>query len=208
MATANQRLLQDRAAAQAAFDERARIFEERLSDQDFLGNRGLGNEVGIHVFCYDPAFELQARKLFARLERSAEQGQLPCRIIKRNLYDILIEICEQKRILDAIPKQEAKRGADAQVKQLQKVVTPELFAQALDHGDQQPGDVLLITGVGEVYPVLRAHVLLDNLQHLFSDIPVVLAYPGNYDGQSFSLFSGVKSSGLADGNYYRAFDLV
>lgn len=194
--------------AQADFDASARVLEERLSDADFLANRGLGNEVGFHVFCYDPAFELQARKLFKRLESMAEQGKLPCRIIHRNLYDIFIEICNNKRILAAIPKQEEKRGSESQVRQLQRVATPELFAQALDYEDHQSGDVLLISGVGEVYPFLRAHVLLDNIQHLFSDIPVVLAYPGKYDGQSFSLFSGVASRGLNDGNYYRAFNFV
>lgn len=25
----------------------------RISDPDFLANKGLSNEVGIHVFCYD-----------------------------------------------------------------------------------------------------------------------------------------------------------
>lgn len=194
--------------AQEVFDESARILEERLGNADFLANKGLGNEVGFHVFCYDPAFELQARKLFARLQSSAEQGKLPCRIIHRNLYDVFIEICANKRILAAIPKQEEKRGSESQVRQLQRVATPELFAEMLDYEGHQPGDVLLISGVGQVYPFLRAHVLLDNIQHLFSDIPVILAYPGKYDGQSFSLFSGVKSRGLSDGNYYRAFHFV
>ena len=31
---------------------------ERISDPNFLENKGLSNEVGIHVFCYDPADEL------------------------------------------------------------------------------------------------------------------------------------------------------
>lgn len=197
-----------REEAQAAFDERARILEERLADADFLANRGLGNEVGIHVLCYDPALELQARKMIARLQQKSQQGELPCNLVVRNLYDILIGICEQKRILAAIPKQEEKRGSEALIEQLQKVTTPELFAQALDYEDHQSGDVLLITGVGEIYPLLRAHALLSNIPHLLSDIPVILAYPGVYDGKSFALFRGIRSAGISDGNYYRAFDLV
>ena len=31
---------------------------ERISDPNFLENKGLSNEVGIHVFCYDHADEL------------------------------------------------------------------------------------------------------------------------------------------------------
>ena len=28
--------------------------KKRFSDDIFLSNKGLSNEVGIHVFCYDP----------------------------------------------------------------------------------------------------------------------------------------------------------
>lgn len=197
-----------REQAQEQFDESAAKLEERLSDQDFLANRGLGNEVGIHVFCYDPMLELQARKLFARLRAKADSGAPPCRIIERNLYDILIDICKEKRIFDSIPRQEEKRGTQALVDQLQKVATPSLFAQKLVDERPRPGDVLLITGVGEVYPVLRAHVLLDNLQPLISETPVIVAYPGIYNGQTLQLFAGATSRGSMDGNYYRAFRLV
>ena len=65
------------------------------------------------------------------------------------------------------------------------------------------GDILLITGVGKVYPFMRSHNILDNLQHIFSDIPVVLLYPGTYNGQELSLFDEFQ-----DGNYYRAFNMI
>ena len=92
--------------------------------------------------------------------------------------------------------------------QLRKTASTDAFAQALDYGPHEPGDVLLITGVGEVYPLLRTHALLDNIQHLFSDIPLVVAYPGCYDGSAMRLFAGAEGRGLEDGNYYRAFSLV
>lgn len=65
------------------------------------------------------------------------------------------------------------------------------------------GDVLIITGVGEVYPFMRVHNILNNMQSSFRDVPVVVAYPGTFDGGSLSLFGKLK-----DGNYYRAFDLI
>ncbi|MDY4989165.1 MAG: DUF1788 domain-containing protein, partial [Ellagibacter isourolithinifaciens] len=103
----------------------------------------------------------------------------------------------------AIPVQEAKHGTASQLKQLSKICTPAAFAEAIDYEPHERGDVLVLTGVGEVYPFLRIHTLLDNLHVRFSDIPVVIAYPGSYTGHSFSLFNS-----LSDGNYYRAFDLV
>jgi hypothetical protein len=38
---------------------------------------------------------------------------------------------------------------------------------------------------------------------MFSDIPVIMLYPGSYDGQSLKLFSK-----FTDDNYYRAFNLI
>lgn len=199
----------------SAFDEareelarKGEVLRERLQDADFLANRGLGNEVGIHFFCYDPALEPQARALFAQMEKESEAGVLPCRIVQRNLYDTLLDICERSRIAPAIPRTEQKRGTQELVAMLRKTASLDAFAQAIDYDSHQPGDVLLLTGVGEVYPFLRVHALLDNIQHRFADIPFIVAYPGQYSGASLRLFAGVGSRGLDDGNYYRAFNLV
>ena len=63
--------------------------------------------------------------------------------------------------------------------------------------------MVLITGVGKVYPFTRAHDILENAQPVLSDVPLVMFYPGVYDGQSLRLFGSI-----ADGNYYRAFTLL
>lgn len=168
-----------------------------------MENKDIGNEIGFFTFCYDPALEMQARAFFSDLERESEAGDKSYRIVSRNLYDVFLGICEKRRILKAIPVQEAKHGTASQLKQLSKICTPAAFAEAIDYEPHERGDVLVLTGVGEVYPFLRIHTLLDNLHVRFSDIPVVIAYPGAYTGHSFSLFNS-----LSDGNYYRAFDLV
>lgn len=191
------------AKAQQELQRRCDVLRGRLIDEGFLSNKGLGNEVGIYLFCYDPALELEARRFAERCAADSAAGRLPCRIVERNLYDVLLGICEDKRILERIPQQEERRGTEALLGQLQKIASPEAFAAAMDYEPHEPGDVLFITGVGEVYPVLRAHVLLDNIQSVFHDMPIVLFYPGRYDGQSLSLFNA-----LTDGNYYRAFDLI
>ena len=67
----------------------------------------------------------------------------------------------------------------------------------------QLGDVVIIGGVGRVYPYMRSHNVLNNLQHVFDDVPVVLLYPGEYSGQSLTLFGEFE-----DDNYYRAFNIV
>lgn len=190
------------------FKNRCARLRERLNDADFLANKGLGNEAGIFTFCYDPTLELEARDYFRRLVADSEAGKLgsggvKARIHERNLYDVLLQICESKRILDKLPTQEEKRGKDGLLKQIQRIATPEAYVAAMDWQPHEPGDVVLITGVGEVYPFMRVHNVLNNMQSTFRDVPVVVAYPGTYDGGSLSLFGK-----LADGNYYRAFDLI
>jgi hypothetical protein len=64
-------------------------------------------------------------------------------------------------------------------------------------------DLVIVSGVGSVWPLLRSHTLLNNLQPVMGKTPLVMFYPGRYDGQSLRLFGKIKSD-----NYYRAFKLV
>ena len=190
------------------FENRRNRLRERLNDSDFLANKGLGNEAGIFTFCYDPTLEMEARSYFKEIVSDSKNGkfcagEIKATIHERNLYDLLLQICEKKRILDRLPKQEERRGQSAMLRQLQRIATPEAFVTAMDWSPHELGDVLLITGVGEVYPFVRVHNILNNMQSTFRDVPVVVAYPGVYDGGSLSLFGR-----LNDGHYYRAFDLI
>lgn len=173
---------------------------KRFSEASFLQNKGLSNEVGIHVFCYDPKDELIVRGYFAEL---MEQTDMPFRIVECDLYRIFLQICEEKRILKTIPAMEEKKGSEYLLQQLQKFATPEIFVEKMTYAPHLDGDILLISGVGKVYPFMRSHKILDNIQHLFADIPVVMLYPGKFNGQELNLFGDFH-----DGNYYRAFNLL
>lgn len=174
--------------------------KKRFSDEVFLKNKGLSNEVGIHVFCYNPKEEMLVSGFFSDLIQSENQT---FRLKECDLYRIFLQICEEKRILKSIPAMEKKKGSDYLLKQLQKAISPEDFVEKMKYEPHEYGDILLITGVGKVYPFMRSHNILDNLQHIFSDIPVVMLYPGTYDGQALSLFDEFH-----DGNYYRAFNMI
>lgn len=177
---------------------------ERIGSEDFLNNRGLANEVGFYVFPYDASKELEVRQRTAELLADSESGALSARVIERNLWQVFLQICENKKILDKIPALEQKRGSDALLARLEKIATPEVYVRTMDYEPHQPGrDVLLITGVGQIYPFMRAHSILENAQGVFEDIPVVLMYPGRYDGQHLHLFDRID-----DGNYYRAFNIL
>lgn len=172
----------------------------RISDANFLANKGLSNEVGIHVFTYAPQDELVVRDCVERLVNTPSDV---FRIIECDLYKILLAILEEKRVLGTIPSMEEKKGKDYLLTQLQKIATPEAFIAKMRYEPHLPGDVIFLTGVGSVYPFMRSHKMLDSMQQVFSDVPIVMFYPGEFNGQSLSLFDKFH-----DGNYYRAFNLL
>ena len=173
----------------------------RISDPAFLNNKGLSNEVGIHVFCYDPADELIVQDYVSRLKA---EPNAPYRIIECDLYEIFLSLLEDKRVLRTAASLEEKRGKDYLLAQLQKIATPEALLARMDYPEHERGrDVLFLTGIGKVYPFMRSHKMLNSMQHLFEDIPIVVFYPGSFNGQNLSLFNE-----FSDGNYYRAFNLL
>ena len=157
----------------------------RISEPSFLKNEGLSNEVGIHVFCYDPADELIVRDFVSRLK--AESG-MPYHIKECDLYEIFLRLLEDKRVLKSVDGLEEKRGKEYLLKQLQKIATPEALLEYMKYEPHEYGDVLF---------------LLDSMQHLFEDIPIVMFYPGSFNGQDLGLFGK-----FLDGHYYRAFNLL
>ena len=71
----------------------------RISDANFLANKGLSNEVGIHVFKYAPQYELIVRDYIERLVNTPSDD---FRVIEKDMYKILLEILEEKRVLDTV----------------------------------------------------------------------------------------------------------
>lgn len=188
-------------AAPLSLETRLDTLRARIQQPDFLHNRGLANEVGFYVFDYPASRELEVRDFTARLK--ADPG-LACNVVERSLWGMLLRVCEERGILEKIAALEERRGSDALVERLQSIVTPERIVAAMDDWPHEPGrDVLLVSGVGQVYPFVRAHSVLENAQHVFADIPFVLLYPGTYNQVDLKLFGK-----LADSNYYRAFNLI
>ena len=181
--------------------------KERISDPKFLTNKGQSNEVGIHVFCYDPVDELLIRDYIDKLVNTPSDVY---RIIERDLYKLFLEILADKRILDRIADMEEKRGAEHILNHFHKTVSERKNEQSyydlmkkMDYAPHKQGDILVLTGIGKAYPFIRAHIILNAMQKMFADIPVLVFYPGEYNGQTLNLFNKFH-----DGNYYRAFNLI
>jgi len=174
--------------------------KNRISNADFLANKGLSNEVGVHVYRYDPADELIVRDY---IERLISMPSNHYRIIERNMYKIFLEILDDMQVLDKVAKMEEKRGKDFICNELQQIADTQTFLDKMKYEPHKIGDVLFLTGVGAVYPFMRSHIMLNSMQKFFSDIPIVLFYPGSFNGQNLNLFDK-----FVEGHYYRAFNLI
>lgn len=130
--------------------ERLDALRQKLQESDFLQRKGLSNEVGIWIFQYNAADEMAVRHFTRQI---AADQELHCRIIERNLYEIFLAILDDKHISAAIPRQEEKLGSKRLLEQLQKIATGDKFIDKIDYAQHQLGDVLLLTGVGAVFPL-------------------------------------------------------
>ena len=126
-----------------------------------------------------------------------------------NLFDLSIEIIKERGIWERTLEVEKTIPKDQFVEQLQSVLDPEkhIIPAIATRLNDQKYDVLFITGVWEVFPYIRSHTILNNLQSTAKYLPTVMFFPGEYqhsslDGSSLDLF-GL----LHDDNYYRAFDI-
>ncbi|MNE61963.1 hypothetical protein D3C80_1572150 [compost metagenome] len=114
------------------------------------------------------------------------------------------EYLDQRSFTEKAIQMQQTKGDLALLKALSGPLHMDKFAPFLmEHSGADQHDVVLISGVGSVWPVLRAHNLLNKLHALLGHKPLVLFYPGHYSGQSLALFDRIPSN-----NYYRAFKLV
>ena len=181
--------------------ERLDILRGNIQEEDFLLGRGLSNEVNIRMFCYDAEDEMIVQHFVNQLK--ADQS-LNCRLIECNLYEIFLSICDDKRITKSIPSMEERKGKEFILKQMNSVATVGAFIDKMQYEPHLKGeDILLLTGVGDVFPFMRVHMLLDALQPHFSDIPILVMYPGKFDGSYMRLFNRLEPN-----SYYRAFNEI
>ena len=143
------------------------------------------------------------RQLVNRLEQTG------VRILEINLYDLSIEMLKKEGDFEWIIENEAKMAKQKLQEELQGILSVEhaLIPAIAEIILNSEFDVLFLTGVGEVFPYIRSHNVLNNLQSTAKEKPTVLFFPGSYthsleSGASLDLFGR-----LHDDKYYRAFNI-
>lgn len=184
--------------------DRLNQIAEKITRPSFLSGQGLGNEIGFWIFDYPPEHELQVREYLTFLEGLLSRQHNELTVDHVDLLRVMRDYLHERGFLDKAISLQQKKGDEALLKALRGPLHMDKFTSFLiRHTLSEDPDIVLISGVGSVLPVMRAHSLLNALHGRLGHKPLVLFYPGSYDGQSLTLFERI-----AGNHYYRAFSLV
>jgi len=173
-----------------------------ISTEDFLTMKSLGGEIPFFITAYDAIQENQVRESIRMLIKKLDTTGVT--VLELNLYDIVCDLLKEKGGIEKMFQFEKSKSKDKFFRALQsslnihEVLMPRI-KKLIEESDAR---VYFLTGIGLVYPYIRSHNILNNLQNVAKVAPTVAFFPGVYDGHSLNLFGLMK-----DDNYYRAFNI-
>ena len=183
-----------------------------LSSDRFLRMEGLGNEVPFFIWPYPPEQELEVQSANSRIvDRLRTTRGLSVLVV--DLFELAVELLEGRggNMLERLEQIEPTRSRSAFRRDLQRMLDPEQhIIPAIERRiEAEAGvDLLVLTGIGRVFPFIRSHTVLNNLQVAVPDFPVLMLFPGEYS-QTASLGSSlVLFNLLTDDQYYRAKNIL
>lgn len=175
---------------------------KKVSTESFLNKEALGGEIPFFIAPYKATKELEVKDAIQRLIKKLDTSGIP--VIEINLYDIVCDILVEKGGMERMFRVEKAKSKQKFLKALQstlnihKILMPRINEMIL----ASDAKIYFLTGIGLVYPFIRSHNILNNLQNIAKEAPTLAFFPGDYDGYSLNLFGLLK-----DDNYYRAFNI-
>jgi hypothetical protein len=182
-----------------------------VTSKAFLSSEGIGNEIACYIFDYPADEELQVREHLGWMMKRFESHYKDLRVLHLDLLDVVVKYLDNRGIFEKALKMQQTKGDAAVLKALRGPLTAEKLRDAIA-ADYNPGgyDLVMISGVGSVWPMMRAHGLLNSLHTVMDQTPLVMFYPGSFDGTTLKLF-GLIDAGTRSPeskHYYRAFSLI
>ena len=179
-----------------------------LSGERFLKMEGLSNEVPFFIYPYEPEHALDVAKAKKRVQNRLASKGIEVREI--NLYDLSVDVLKERGDWDAVLEVEPELDKVEFTEMLQSMLNPQqhlapAIRERLADGEF---DIVFLTGIGEVFPYIRSHNVLNNLQSVVVGRPMLMFFPGRYE-QSDTLGSSLVLFGrLKDDQYYRAKNIL
>ncbi len=192
--------------ADRPLNERFVELEDRMISVEALTGYGTADDLHFYIFDYAASDELLIRRETKKLKDRNPY------IVEFDLYEMMLRVIQDEGYMEDILRMEMDYDKDLLLREVfQPLLSVEerdnAFLEQFKEGAADDGkSIVLITGVGKAFPVVRSYTILNNLQSIFRRNPVVMMYPGRYDVRgrmTLRLFER-----LDDDNYYRAFPLV
>lgn len=180
-----------------------------LSGSRFLKMEGLSNEVPFFIYPYPAERALEVAKAKRRIKtRLATEKGIGVREV--NLYDLSVELLKNRGDWDEVLEVESTIDKSEFTEMLRSMLNPQQhLAPAIREKIADSNfDIVFLTGIGEVFPYIRSHNVLNNLQSVVTGKPMLMFFPGRYE-QSETLGSSLVLFGrLKDDQYYRAKNIL
>jgi hypothetical protein len=167
-----------------------------------------GNEIPFYLCPFAPEDQVKMEEECRLLMAELEQDGVP--VLEINLYDLMIELLRAECDWDELAEFERAESKRDFLQELQsilnlgEVLIPAIRARVA----QRPFRALFLTGVGEVFPVIRSHLILNKLQSVLKDAPTIIFFPGRYS-HGFANGSSLQVlCRLEEDHYYRAHNLL
>ena len=192
--------------------ERLDKIKNIIEADSFFNQSSLGGELNFHIFDYNPEDELTVRGYIKDFIKSYSHQNSKIKPIEFDLFEMLLELLTDKKAgtktyLDLSVETEEKQGTDRLNNALKGIININEFINMIKT-ELNDHNLVILSGVGKAWPLIRVHTILNNLHSVLDKIPVIIFYPGRYDQKELRLFKGIIFDGLKDDNYYRAFKLA
>lgn len=182
--------------------DRFKTIFDVTSSSKFLKMEGLSGEIPFWIAPYDIQFQDFAAEQFEHLVNKLKHKGIDVLIL--DLFQLSIEIIDDNIGLEKMFEVEKKKDKIKFKKALQSTLNlhERFIPLIVDKVKEAKPKILMLKGVGAVYPFIRSHNVLNNLQSAITEIPTLMFFPGEYNGRALNLFGDLK-----DDNYYRAFNI-
>ncbi len=174
-----------------------------ISNKEFLRMESLGGEIPFFIAAFDPKQQIEVDRAIRSLKNKLETNGIP--VLELNLYDIALELLNEElgegeifELEKTMDKNEFKEALQS-ILDINEVLVPKIKGMI----DDASAKVYFLTGIGLVFPFIRSHNVLNNLQNVAKKAPTIAFFAGEYNGYSLELFGLMK-----DDNYYRAFNIA
>lgn len=180
-----------------------------LRSERFLRMEGLSKEVPFFIYHFPPAWAVEVEDLRDRVTTKLRTDD-GLSVVDVNLYDLAIQLLQERGVWDRVLALEPEMDKAEFRETLQGMLDPHdhLAPAVRARLDTEQSDIVFLTGLGEVFPFIRTHTVLENLQSVVTGRPMLAWFPGTYE---FTQAHGHQLRALnltASDSYYRAKDIL